>query len=128
MILWAILKWKSWCRRSPRRPRRTRKYPTRKQNTGGKRKGKKVATTSAENDDTKSMPTEVVRSTPPNTVLVPGDGEGSRLSLATEGAGSQGQKKADRKKRKSEVAKLHPSDDGLQNVQTEVSAKRSSRR
>jgi hypothetical protein len=102
--------------------------PTKKQNTGGKRKGKKVATTSAENDDTKSMPTEVVRSTPPNTVLVPGDGEGSRLSLATEGAGSQGQKKADRKKRKSEVAKLHPSDDGLQNVQTEVSAKRSSRR
>jgi hypothetical protein len=99
--------------------------PTKKQNTGGKRKGKKVATTSAENDDTESMPTEVVRSTPPNIALVLGDGEGS-LSLAAEGAGSQGQKKADRKKRKSEVAKLHPGDDGLQNVQTEVSAKRSS--
>jgi hypothetical protein len=100
--------------------------PTKKQNTGGKRKGKKVATTSAENDDTESMPREVVRSTPLNTVLVPGDGEGS-LSLAVEGVGSQGQKKADRKKRKLEVAKLHPGDDGLQNVQTEVSAKRSSR-
>jgi hypothetical protein len=100
--------------------------PTKKQNTGGKRKGKKVATTSAENDDTESMPTEVVPRTPPNIVLVPGDGEGS-LSLAAEGAGSQGQKKADRKKRKSEAAKLHPGDDGLQNIQTEVSAKRSTR-
>jgi hypothetical protein len=70
------------------------------------------------------MPTEVVLSTPPNTVLVPGDGKGS-LSLVAEGAGSQGQKKADRKKRKSEAAKLHSGDDGLQNVQTEVSAKRS---
>jgi hypothetical protein len=38
---------------------------TKKQNTRGKRKGKKVATTSTKNDDTKSMPTEVVPSTPP---------------------------------------------------------------
>jgi hypothetical protein len=48
---------------------------TKKQNTGGKRKGKKVATTSAKNDDIESMPTEVVPSTPPNIVLVLGDGE-----------------------------------------------------
>jgi hypothetical protein len=99
---------------------------TKKQNTGRKRKGKKVATTSVENDDIESMPTKVVPSTPPNTVLVPGDGEGS-LSLATEGVGSQGQKKADRKKRKSKATKLHPGDDGLQNVQTELSTKRSTR-
>jgi hypothetical protein len=56
---------------------------TKKQNTGGKRKGKKVATTSAKNDDTENMPKKVVPSTPPNTVLVLGDGEGS-LSLAAE--------------------------------------------
>jgi hypothetical protein len=99
---------------------------TKKQNTGRKKKGKKVATTFAKNDDTESMPTEVVLSTPPNIVLVLGDGEGS-LSLAAEGAGSQGQKKVERKKRKSEAAKLHPGDDGLQNVQTKVSAKRSTR-
>jgi hypothetical protein len=48
---------------------------TKKQTIGGKRKGKKVATTSAKNDDTESMPTEVVPSTPPNIVLVLGDGE-----------------------------------------------------
>jgi hypothetical protein len=67
-----------------------------------------------------------VPSTPPNTVLVPGHGEGS-LSLAAEGAGSQGQKKVDIKKKKSEAAKLLSGDDGLHNVQTEVSAKRSTR-
>jgi hypothetical protein len=61
--------------------------PTKKQNTGGKWKSKKVATTSTENEDTESIPTEVVPSTPPNIVLVPGDGKGS-LSLAAEGAGS----------------------------------------
>jgi hypothetical protein len=33
----------------------------------------------------------------------------------------------DRRKRKSEAAKSHPGDDGLQNVQTEVFAKRSTR-
>jgi hypothetical protein len=60
---------------------------TKKQNTRGKKKGKKVATTSAKNNDTESMPTKVVPSTPPNTVLVLGDGEGS-LSLAAEDAGS----------------------------------------
>jgi hypothetical protein len=57
---------------------------TKKQNTRGKKKG---ATTSAKNNDTESMPTKVVPSTPPNTVLVLGDGEGS-LSLAAEDAGS----------------------------------------
>jgi hypothetical protein len=88
------------------------KAPTKKQNTRRRRKGKKVATMSTENDDTESMPIEVVPSIPPNTMLVPGDGEGS-LSLAAEGTGSQGQKKADRKKRKSEAAKLYPGDDGL---------------
>ena len=76
--------------------------PTKKQNTGGKNKGKKVATTSVENNDIKSMPTEVMSSIPPNTVLVPGDGKGS-LSLIAEGIGSQGQKKADKKKKQSEL-------------------------
>jgi hypothetical protein len=72
------------------------------------------------------MPTKVVSIIPPNTVLVSGDGEGS-LSLAAEGVSSQGQKKADRKKRKLEAGKLYPGDDGLQNVQTKVSAKESTR-
>jgi hypothetical protein len=100
--------------------------PAKKQNTRGKRNNKKVATTSAENEDTESIPTEVMPSTPPNTMLVPGDGEGS-LSLAAEGAGTQGQKKVDRKKRKSEAVKLRLGNDGLQNIQTEVSGKKSTR-
>jgi hypothetical protein len=111
---------------SPKHMTKQINVPAKKKNIGGKRKSKKVATTSIKNEDTESIPTEVVPSTPPNIVLVPEDGEGS-LSLAAKGAGSQGQKKVDRRKRKSEAAKLHLSDDELQNVQTEVFAKRSTR-
>lgn len=88
------------------------KAPAEKQNTRRKRKSKKVATTSVENEDTKSIPTEVMPNTPSNTTLVHGDGKGS-LSLALEGAHSQGQKKVDKKKNKSEATKLHLGDDGL---------------